>query len=721
MTMSSSIYTPLQVDNRRFRLLALEHSADSLAPLYSKLYQVSFDNSNLQYTALSYTWGDPLVTTSIFVNSTETQVTLNLEAALRYIRHPSQTVLLWVDALCINQRDVSEKNYQVKMMRDIFSGAQLVIAWLGIASDDSDFAMEVIGKGERAFVQSGRPQQTSDTGDLGYTGRSLINDEQGNDRPLGRDEDDLTTPSEFAIWITDLKVFGPTVRTDFVNTGVHSGVYDEHQDDHLITNQSGLPPDSPPHTSTNCADAGDGSDRDGFLTANGRLTTREVLAIPRLLRRPWWSRVWVVQEVLLAKMVVFKCGHAEVRGEQINQQVLEVLLLMLANAHDGSDSLIPAIMLLFGLTGSRDMDAIDCFFEYGMREATKPHDHIYGLLGLLSEKDRLLLGAPDYSCRVEDLFIDVTVKLITDDNSLRLLLAAGMPAPPTAQLESSVVLDMPSWVPRWTRLRPFSEYKELWDITPSSKPMFYFSEDMAELTIEGYEFDRVEDVKPVPKLARGKMPIWQNALEPHERTLDDGELPPLQRIILALHMCQYEHVERLDDENGFETVAGFFQELENYRVFVGGGHSDTSDYLAGFLYWIGERRNGRTDEQILEKLFSVKAAQSFMVWYHTLSMKDLQLCYFGHSINRNTSADGTTGCSMFRTYKGSFGVTRAAVAAGDLICVMPSCPAPLLLRKALFSKYSLVGPTYPIHGTMKGELSQAATNSEITKASFTLV
>lgn len=719
--MASSIYAPLQIDNRRFRLLALEHSADSLAPLCSKLYQVSLDDSNLQYTALSYTWGDPLVTTSIFINSIEIQVTLNLEAALRHIRHQSQTVILWVDALCINQRDISEKNHQVRMMGEIFSGAQLVIAWLGIASDDSDFAMEVIGKGEMAFVQSGRTQQTSDEEGSGYTGSSPTNDEHGNNRPVECDEDDLTNTSEFATWITDVKVFGPTVRNDFVNTAVHSGIHDEHQNDHLITNQSGPPPDSPPHTSSNCADAGDEYDRDGFLTANNRLTTREILAIPRLLRRPWWSRVWVVQEVLLAKMVIFKCGHAEVRGEQINQQVLEVLLLMLANAHDGSDSLMPAIMLLCGLTGSRDMDAINCFCDYGMQEATKPHDHIYGLLGLLSEKDRLLLGAPDYSCRVEDLFIDVAVKLITNDNSLRLLLAAGMPAPPTAQLESSVVLDMPSWVPHWTRLHPFSNPNGLWDKTPSSEPMFYFSEDMAELTIEGYEFDRVEDVKPVPELARGKMPIWQNAPETHERNLDDEELPPFQRIILALHMCQYEHVERLDDENGFETVAGFFQELENYRVFVGGGGSDTSDYLAGFLYWIGERRNGRTDGEILKNLFGVKAAQSFMVWYHTLSRKDLQLCYFDHSINRNTSTDGTTGCSMFRTYKGSFGVTRAAVAAGDLICVVPSCPAPLLLRKALFSKHSLVGSTYPILGTMKGELSQAATNGEITKTSFTLV
>lgn len=39
--------------------------------------------------------------------------------------------LMWIDSLCINQIDTSEKNYQVRLMGDIFAKAQHVLIWLG--------------------------------------------------------------------------------------------------------------------------------------------------------------------------------------------------------------------------------------------------------------------------------------------------------------------------------------------------------------------------------------------------------------------------------------------------------------------------------------------------------------------------------------------------------------------------------------------------------------
>ena len=49
---------------------------------------------------------------------------------------------IWVDAVCINQRDKFEKAVQVRMMGTLYSRAQEVIVWLGAASDDSDSAMK---------------------------------------------------------------------------------------------------------------------------------------------------------------------------------------------------------------------------------------------------------------------------------------------------------------------------------------------------------------------------------------------------------------------------------------------------------------------------------------------------------------------------------------------------------------------------------------------------
>lgn len=63
------------------------------------------------YEALSYVWGDPDITVPIQLHGSGHKVTRNLELALRYIRLGDRERVMWVDALCINQTDISEKNH----------------------------------------------------------------------------------------------------------------------------------------------------------------------------------------------------------------------------------------------------------------------------------------------------------------------------------------------------------------------------------------------------------------------------------------------------------------------------------------------------------------------------------------------------------------------------------------------------------------------------------
>jgi hypothetical protein len=83
------------------------------------------------FDALSYAWGDPNVTEPIIVQNTPHQATANLVMALRALRGTKKRRLLWVDALCINQGDLDEKNMQIPLMAKIYSVATHVIAWLG--------------------------------------------------------------------------------------------------------------------------------------------------------------------------------------------------------------------------------------------------------------------------------------------------------------------------------------------------------------------------------------------------------------------------------------------------------------------------------------------------------------------------------------------------------------------------------------------------------------
>ncbi|PMD14887.1 heterokaryon incompatibility, partial [Hyaloscypha hepaticicola] len=78
------------------------------------------------YVALSYCWGDPSITHPIIVNDLPVQVTTNLEAALRALRH-QKVETVWIDALCINQLDLLEQGLQIMRMGLIYSNASYVI------------------------------------------------------------------------------------------------------------------------------------------------------------------------------------------------------------------------------------------------------------------------------------------------------------------------------------------------------------------------------------------------------------------------------------------------------------------------------------------------------------------------------------------------------------------------------------------------------------------
>jgi hypothetical protein len=58
-------------------------------------------------------------------------VTSNLDVALRYLRLKDQPRVLWIDAICINQHNIQERNKQVAQMRSIYQSARRVCIWPG--------------------------------------------------------------------------------------------------------------------------------------------------------------------------------------------------------------------------------------------------------------------------------------------------------------------------------------------------------------------------------------------------------------------------------------------------------------------------------------------------------------------------------------------------------------------------------------------------------------
>lgn len=95
---------------------------------------------------LSYCWGDHPETELININGQDFNVRPNLEAALRHLRRTDRTRMLWADAICINQKNIPERNYHVSIMSLIYRQAERVVVWLGEASDTTEEALRLLNK-----------------------------------------------------------------------------------------------------------------------------------------------------------------------------------------------------------------------------------------------------------------------------------------------------------------------------------------------------------------------------------------------------------------------------------------------------------------------------------------------------------------------------------------------------------------------------------------------
>ena len=138
---TSLIYQPLE--NRQIRIIALAPGKWD-DEIECSLKTVSLDDDP-PYEALSYVWGDPkLRKKTILLQRQRFQVTPSLEAALRHLRHEDSERTMWVDAVCINQRDDVEKSVQVKQMQLIYARTSHLVIWVGEASGDSDLGMETV-------------------------------------------------------------------------------------------------------------------------------------------------------------------------------------------------------------------------------------------------------------------------------------------------------------------------------------------------------------------------------------------------------------------------------------------------------------------------------------------------------------------------------------------------------------------------------------------------
>lgn len=146
---SISIYHPLRL--MHIRVLDIL-PVDSLAPdsdnalVRAKIRVIDLQNEPI-FTALSYVWGNFWPEPDfILCEDVKVNVSINCKSALINLRRKLGNFCVWVDAVCINQKDGPEKEQQIPLMCKIYTLAQAVYIWLGEGTSETDRAMAYMVK-----------------------------------------------------------------------------------------------------------------------------------------------------------------------------------------------------------------------------------------------------------------------------------------------------------------------------------------------------------------------------------------------------------------------------------------------------------------------------------------------------------------------------------------------------------------------------------------------
>lgn len=130
-------YLPLNAERKEIRLLTV-HAA-SAGP--TDTLRCTIEHASLldhpQYETTSYCWGDKYRRWYIIVESCIFDVPESAHSTLRRMRRPDRDRKLWIDAVCINQKDPGERGHQVALMYDVYRNTTMNLVWLGDEPDET--------------------------------------------------------------------------------------------------------------------------------------------------------------------------------------------------------------------------------------------------------------------------------------------------------------------------------------------------------------------------------------------------------------------------------------------------------------------------------------------------------------------------------------------------------------------------------------------------------
>lgn len=181
-------------------------------------------------------------------------------------------------------------------------------------------------------------------------------------------------------------------------------------------------------------------------------------SIQYLVRRPYFQRMWIVQECALATSLRLICGKDEVYISKFAKTSLEKVVA-------ANNEAIPAWLKhsrqmpeVVGQEGSSQAKKLlDLMFDTASCQCTDARDRIFALFSLLgtgahgkATSDQRLVA--DYDLTLEQVYIGIAAFFVDNGFLGTILELAELTRRKTRTTSSSAVKYLPSWVPDWSRI-----------------------------------------------------------------------------------------------------------------------------------------------------------------------------------------------------------------------------------------------------------------------------
>lgn len=740
-------YDQLDTSQRQFRLIRLAPPDSGGITHELELRTFSLEDTP-PYFCLSYVWGEPKRFLPITCNGAKIELTQNLYHALQTCFNRFSDAWLWADGICINQDDIEERSQQVMLMRDIYHQASMVLAHPG----HFRYALNEDAEGDVSWGVPGVEDENEVSTVLAEAPQ--VKDEGTESKPSDENENEV---SGGQIEAPQAKDEGTEPKLSDGSTSPIAGF------DHGAASQNGKNARESISIMTYlCRIWGSSSDYEiksdaewtkyklpDFESEEGRKAWARLV---EFWSQDWFSRTWVLQELVLAKKVVVLYGETAISLDAVMEFWTEarkhglprVLRIgVLADACARVMHLSPVSQLKAFreqrqrenqgeedepsepevLTKTRLLDLL-ALTRNG--QATDDRDKIYALLGLAD--DEVAQGiVPDYSPRntASRLYIDVARRFVDAGLGSELLHQAGL---------DTKTPDLPSWVPDWTFQSRSAMTTQLYRCMGSTTPMIsicpsYKNDELPKLVVRGAELSSLKFVSAAwryyshdpsePSFSQFanasdlEIPLFNDEdarnfilnmallYEPGssgKRYAGEGWENAVARTLAA--DCSWDGrrigVPAKDEEKEKDPASEFRDAFEAFREFYNKGPKSEDDlkrpgvkvHQSGIFMWLLEFDKEKEDE-----------LQKRMIPF-TTSIQEAQ------KGRRFALLSGWGGRKTKVGDRGFIASVPYNAEKQDLVVMLEGFSTPFVLRKCeedSGDEYRLVGDCY-VHGVMDGEM-----------------